>query len=264
MLGALAALWYGGVLRHVSRQWVVIGLVIAVGLGIMLSVSGGKPDNHERIAASASQLHRRLDLRIWHVMCFSPSRAELCFSADRRSARRCCPCAGAAAVRRCERVHRRAADDVRVAHAEVHRRQGRRTRAAEIRAGRPCRARSCPGATKHYFTREQFDADLKRIVAFYRDRGYPDAKVASFDVKLNDKQDAVDLTVNIDEGQPILVERLDFTGSTRCRREQLSRLKRAAAAEDRRAARSRAGAGHARERPRRAEGSRLSRTPRCG
>lgn len=44
LLGALAALWYGGVLRHVSPVWVVIGLVIAVGLGIMLSVSGGKPE----------------------------------------------------------------------------------------------------------------------------------------------------------------------------------------------------------------------------
>jgi hypothetical protein len=44
LIGALAALWYGGVLRHVAATWVVIGLVIAVGLGIMLSVSGGKPE----------------------------------------------------------------------------------------------------------------------------------------------------------------------------------------------------------------------------
>ena len=44
LIGALAALWYGGVLRHVSATWIVIGLVIAVGLGIMLAVSGGKPD----------------------------------------------------------------------------------------------------------------------------------------------------------------------------------------------------------------------------
>jgi len=43
LAGALAALWYGGVLRHVSPVWVVIGLVIAVGLGVMLSGSGGKP-----------------------------------------------------------------------------------------------------------------------------------------------------------------------------------------------------------------------------
>jgi len=44
LIGALAALWYGGVLKNVSPVWVVIGLVIAVGLGIMLSVSGGKPE----------------------------------------------------------------------------------------------------------------------------------------------------------------------------------------------------------------------------
>jgi hypothetical protein len=44
LIGALAALWYGGVLSQVSPVWVVIGLVIAVGLGIMLSVSGGKPE----------------------------------------------------------------------------------------------------------------------------------------------------------------------------------------------------------------------------
>jgi hypothetical protein len=44
LIGALAALWYGGVLRNVSPVWVIIGLVIAVGLGIMLSVSGGKPE----------------------------------------------------------------------------------------------------------------------------------------------------------------------------------------------------------------------------
>ena len=44
VIGALAALWYGGALRHISAMWVVIGLVIAVGLGIMLAISAGKPD----------------------------------------------------------------------------------------------------------------------------------------------------------------------------------------------------------------------------
>jgi hypothetical protein len=44
LIGAVSALWYGGVLSQVSPVWVVIGLVIAIGLGIMLSVSGGKPE----------------------------------------------------------------------------------------------------------------------------------------------------------------------------------------------------------------------------
>jgi len=69
-----------------------------------------------------------------------------------------------------------------------------------------------PWGQKRYFTRERFEADLKRIAAFYKDRGYPDAKVASFDVKLNDKQDAVAITVNVDEGSPIVVERIEYEG----------------------------------------------------
>jgi hypothetical protein len=44
VLGALAALWYGGVLRHISATWIVIGLMIATGLGIMLAISAGKPE----------------------------------------------------------------------------------------------------------------------------------------------------------------------------------------------------------------------------
>jgi hypothetical protein len=44
VIGALAALWYGGVLRQISPVWIIIGLVIAFGLGIMLAVSAGKPE----------------------------------------------------------------------------------------------------------------------------------------------------------------------------------------------------------------------------
>jgi len=44
VIGALAALWYGGALRHIAPMWVAIGVVIAIGLGIMLAISAGKPD----------------------------------------------------------------------------------------------------------------------------------------------------------------------------------------------------------------------------
>jgi len=44
VIGALLALWYGGVLQRVSPVWILIGLVIAVGLGLMLSISAGKPE----------------------------------------------------------------------------------------------------------------------------------------------------------------------------------------------------------------------------
>ena len=69
-----------------------------------------------------------------------------------------------------------------------------------------------PWGTKRYFSREQFEADLKRIVAFYKDRGYPDARVTSFDAKLNDTQTSVSITVNIEEGEPVRVERLTLEG----------------------------------------------------
>ncbi len=69
-----------------------------------------------------------------------------------------------------------------------------------------------PWGKKAYFDRSRFDTDLKRLQAFYQDRGYPDARVTGFDVKLNDKQDAVDVTVTIDEGQPETIAAIDFVG----------------------------------------------------
>jgi outer membrane protein assembly complex protein YaeT len=69
-----------------------------------------------------------------------------------------------------------------------------------------------PWGKKYFFDRSRFDADLKRIQAFYSDRGFPEARVTGFDVKLNDKQDEVDLSVTIVEGTPVLVKAIDFSG----------------------------------------------------
>ena len=40
--GLIAALWKLGVLERVGSVWTSIGLVIAIGLGVMLSVSVGE------------------------------------------------------------------------------------------------------------------------------------------------------------------------------------------------------------------------------
>jgi outer membrane protein assembly complex protein YaeT len=69
-----------------------------------------------------------------------------------------------------------------------------------------------PWSKKNYFDRSRFDADLKRIEAFYADRGFPDARVTGFDVKLNKKQDAADVTLTIDEGPPVNVVAVDLQG----------------------------------------------------
>jgi hypothetical protein len=44
VVGAVLALWQSGILARVSGIWIAIGVVIAVGLGIMLAVSSGKPE----------------------------------------------------------------------------------------------------------------------------------------------------------------------------------------------------------------------------
>lgn len=44
VIGAALALWQSGVLDAVAPIWIGIGLLIAVGLGIMLAVSSGKPE----------------------------------------------------------------------------------------------------------------------------------------------------------------------------------------------------------------------------
>lgn len=69
-----------------------------------------------------------------------------------------------------------------------------------------------PWGRQRYFDRRAFEADLKRIHAYYRDRGFPDARITSFDVTLNDAQDAVDITVNVSEGEPIRIAAVELAG----------------------------------------------------
>jgi len=69
-----------------------------------------------------------------------------------------------------------------------------------------------PWGHKRYFDRTAFEADLKRIEAFYRDRGFADARVSSFNVQLNDAQDKVDITVHISEGEPTTLAAVQLQG----------------------------------------------------
>jgi outer membrane protein insertion porin family/translocation and assembly module TamA len=69
-----------------------------------------------------------------------------------------------------------------------------------------------PWGHKASFDRDRFQADLQRIRAYYVDHGYPDARVTGVKVDLNKDQTKVDLTVNVDEGQPVLVDAIIFNG----------------------------------------------------
>ena len=43
VIGAVWALWQSGILKQIPGVWIGIGAIIAIGLGIMLAVSSGKP-----------------------------------------------------------------------------------------------------------------------------------------------------------------------------------------------------------------------------
>lgn len=49
IVGIGLALWQTGVLSRTAPIWIAIGVLVAVGLGIMLSVSSGKPTLTEEI-----------------------------------------------------------------------------------------------------------------------------------------------------------------------------------------------------------------------
>ncbi len=83
-----------------------------------------------------------------------------------------------------------------------------------------------PWGRKNYFDRGRFDADLKRIEAFYADRGFPDARVTDFDVDLNGAQDSVDVTLTIDEGEPVTIAAVEFRNFDTVPERALNRVKR--------------------------------------
>ena len=49
ILGVGLALWQTGILSRVAPIWIVIGVLIAIGVGITVSVSSGKPTLSEEI-----------------------------------------------------------------------------------------------------------------------------------------------------------------------------------------------------------------------
>lgn len=84
-----------------------------------------------------------------------------------------------------------------------------------------------PLGKKQYFDRTRFDADLRRVQAFYSDKGYPDARVTGFDVRLNSDQDKVDITLTIDEGRPLRISSIDYYGFEAVPHDRVAEMQRA-------------------------------------
>jgi outer membrane protein insertion porin family len=69
-----------------------------------------------------------------------------------------------------------------------------------------------PWGEKHYYIKEDFEDDLRRIRAFYVDQGYPRARVVSHELRFNDRKDKVAITIRIEEGPPVVIESVQFFG----------------------------------------------------
>jgi outer membrane protein assembly factor BamA len=57
-----------------------------------------------------------------------------------------------------------------------------------------------------------FDRDISRVNRWYRARGFYDARVVEVSRKPDDAEHKIDLTVKVEEGEPILIERIDLVG----------------------------------------------------
>jgi len=42
-LGVALGLWQSGILKHVAPIWIAAGALVAIGVGVMMSVASGKP-----------------------------------------------------------------------------------------------------------------------------------------------------------------------------------------------------------------------------
>jgi outer membrane protein assembly complex protein YaeT len=68
-----------------------------------------------------------------------------------------------------------------------------------------------PWGAKRYYSRAELLLDVRRIRAFYADRGYPRARVESYDLKIEGR-DKVDVTFHVVEGPPVRIAAIDFYG----------------------------------------------------
>jgi translocation and assembly module TamA len=70
-----------------------------------------------------------------------------------------------------------------------------------------------PFAGKKWFDQAAFDLDLKRVAAFYADRGYFDARVVRHEVKPHgDSGQAVDVVITVQENSPTKIRELRLHG----------------------------------------------------
>ena len=122
-----------------------------------------------------------------------------------------------------------AADEPKIAVHSLSFKGVRQVDAGQLRAALATRVSSrLPWGKEALFDRSKFEADLERIRAFYVDRGFPDARVTSFDVKLNKQNTRVDLSITVAEGEPIRVAAIEFEDMADVPQRRVEELRRGA------------------------------------
>jgi outer membrane protein assembly complex protein YaeT len=69
-----------------------------------------------------------------------------------------------------------------------------------------------PWRDEYRYEPRRLELDLRRIVAYYRDHGFSDARVVSHDVEIDEVNREVDIVVRVEEGEPTLIDRVDLEG----------------------------------------------------
>lgn len=73
------------------------------------------------------------------------------------------------------------------------------------------------------FKQETFDEDLKKIVVYYRKKGYIDAKIVDYKISYNTEKTHIFINIQVEEGQQYHVESVSWEGHTLFTRKQLDR-----------------------------------------
>ena len=98
---------------------------------------------------------------------------------------------------------------------------------SRLRQGLVTRSSSrIPWVKKNRFTRTGLEADLRRIEAFYSDRGYPRAHAAATHIDINRQRHVVDVVVTVTEGEPVLLDDIQLTGTDVITPERVAVLRR--------------------------------------
>ncbi|MFW6276252.1 MAG: outer membrane protein assembly factor BamA [Bacteroidota bacterium] len=64
------------------------------------------------------------------------------------------------------------------------------------------------------FNREDYQADKKHLITFYKSNGFIDARVVKDSIIYDEDEEAVYLNITVEEGQRIYIRNIDFDGNT--------------------------------------------------